>query len=43
MFVVDGSTVLDIGFDAASDDVLTSLRTPSTPPAATTQPGFRVR
>jgi hypothetical protein len=42
-FVIDGSTVLDIDYDAATDEVLTSLRTPSTPPPDTTQPGFRVR
>ena len=42
-FVVDGSSVLDLAFDPATEDVLTSLRTPSTPPPAPTQPGFRIR
>lgn len=42
-FVVDGSSVLDISFDEATEEVLTSLRTPATPPPAPTQPGFRIR
>jgi hypothetical protein len=42
-FVVDGSSVLDISFDEATDEVLTALRTPATPPPAPTQPGFRIR
>ena len=42
-FVVDGSSVLDFSFDEATDEVLTTLRTPSTPPPAPTQPGFRIR
>jgi hypothetical protein len=42
-FVVDGSTVLDIAYDPATEDVLASLRTPATPPPAVLQPGFRIR